>query len=92
VSFHTFGLALDMAAFRTQERTLSVAKHFEATPQMRTCEATPATPEGKTLLALACALADSHRFSSVLTPNYNEGHRDHFHLDVRPDDPRLFLR
>jgi hypothetical protein len=92
VSFHTFGLALDVAAFRMRARTLTVAKHFEVTPDTQTCAATPATPEARALLAIACAIADSGLFSSVLTPNYNEGHRDHFHLDIRPDDPRLFLR
>jgi hypothetical protein len=92
VSFHTFGLALDVAAFRTRERTLQVARHFEVTPDTRTCEAHPASEEGRALLAIACAVAESGLFSSVLTPNYNEGHRDHFHFDVRPDDPRLFLR
>ena len=52
----------------------------------------PRQREGKTLLAIACDLAKSQLFSSVLTPNYNAGHRDHFHLDLRPDDPRFFLR
>lgn len=92
VSFHTFGLALDVAAFRTRERTLVVAEHFEVAPDAYTCEARPSSGEGRALLALACAIFDSGLFSSVLTPNYNEGHRDHFHFDLRPDDPRLFLR
>jgi hypothetical protein len=92
VSFHTFGLALDLAAFRTKRRTLMVAKHFEVTPDEHTCDAQPATEEGKALLSLVCELVESHLFSSVLTPNYNEGHRDHLHLDLRPDDPRLFVR
>jgi hypothetical protein len=92
VSFHTFGLALDVAAFRTRERTLLVAKHFEVTPDTRTCDAHPAAQEAGALLAIACAVVESGLFSSVLTPNYNEGHRDHFHFDLRPDDPRLFVR
>ena len=41
---------------------------------------------------MACALFESGVLSSVLTPNYNAGHRDHFHLDIRPDDPRSFIR
>ena len=58
-----------------------------------TCEGPrPARPGARTLLDAACALGRSHVFSSVLTPNYNEGHRDHFHVDARPDDPRFFLR
>jgi hypothetical protein len=92
VSFHSFGLALDLMAFQTRERTLIVAEHFEVDADHETCAGAPQRPEGKSLLALICALADSHLFSSILTPNYNEGHRDHVHLDLRPDDPRLFLR
>lgn len=92
VSFHTFGLALDMASFETKDGPLSVAQDFEQTPGFETCAGTPTSARGKALLALACELAASGLFSSVLTPNYNEGHRDHFHLDVRPNDPRLFIR
>jgi hypothetical protein len=44
------------------------------------------------MLEIACEIGASKRFSSVLTPNYNEGHRNHFHLDVRPNDPRVFVR
>jgi hypothetical protein len=92
MSFHTFGLALDIAGFQMRRDLLVVAKHFEVTPDAYTCDAQPSTPEGKILLAIACDLARSQLFSSVLTPNYNSGHRDHFHLDLRPDDPRFFLR
>jgi hypothetical protein len=44
------------------------------------------------MLEAACALAATGRFSTVITPNYNDGHRNHFHIDVRPFDPRLFVR
>jgi hypothetical protein len=44
------------------------------------------------LQRIACDLAQSRHVSTVLTPNYNAGHRDHFHVDVRPDDPRVFVR
>ena len=92
VSFHTFGLALDISGFETTAGPLVVATDFEATPDVKTCAAKPTSERGRALLALACALSDSGMFSSVLTPNYNAGHRDHFHLDIRPDDARLFLR
>jgi hypothetical protein len=92
VSFHTFGLALDIAALRTATRTLLVATDFEVTPDALTCDATPSGENGRLLLAVICDIARSHLFSSVITPNYNEGHRDHFHLDMRPDDPNLFVR
>ncbi|MCB9666665.1 MAG: extensin family protein [Myxococcales bacterium] len=93
VSFHTLGLALDLAAFHTRRQTLSVAKHFERTPAYETCRAPEAhRREGQSLLDIACAIAETGHFSSVLTPNYNTGHKDHFHLDARPHDPRLFVR
>ncbi len=92
VSFHTFGLALDLMAFRTESETLRVEDDFEVNADAHTCDGTPSGEHGKALLAIVCAIAESGLFSTVLTPNYNEGHRDHVHLDVRPDDSRLFLR
>ncbi len=93
-SFHTFGLGLDMARFWSPEKGwLSVYDDFVETPAEYTCEADePENEKAKTLLSIACEIYRSGQFSSVLTPNYNEGHRDHFHLDARPHDPRLYLR
>lgn len=93
ISFHTLGLALDLSAFRTRQITMSVLKHFALTPDHETCHA-PAPPAktARTLVGIACGIAATGRFSSVLTPNYNIGHRDHLHVDARPDDPRLFIR
>ncbi|MCA9603589.1 MAG: extensin family protein, partial [Myxococcales bacterium] len=93
VSFHTFGLAIDISQFSTDSDTLSVEKDFPATPNQETCKAKPSgNPRGDTLRAIVCDVAKLGVFSSVLTPNYNAGHRDHVHLDLRPDDPRQFLR
>ncbi|GAB4210581.1 MAG: hypothetical protein OHK0013_31330 [Sandaracinaceae bacterium] len=93
-SFHTLGLAVDIASFETDDgRVLSVLEHFVETPSYETCQApVPEGAEARTLLAIACDLAAGHTFSTVLTPNYNEGHRNHFHLDARPDDPRFYVR
>lgn len=79
---------------------LTVLTDFYATPDRETCDPEllgPGRPygrneRGRTLLRIACDLHATGAFSSVLTPNYNPGHRDHFHLDIRPDDPRVFLR
>jgi hypothetical protein len=92
VSFHTFGLALDVSAFETRDDVWSVARDFELTPDRPTCEGTPVSVRGRALAGLACELAASGLFSTVITPNYNAGHRDHFHFDVRPNDPKLFVR
>ncbi len=92
-SFHTLGLALDVARFRTAEgETLDVEDHYAKVESAETC-ATLA-PEGKArrLQAIACSLFANRAFSTVLTPNYNHGHRHHFHVDMRPGDERFYLR
>lgn len=94
-SFHTMGLALDIGSFGMADgRTVRVLGQFRMTPDEETCAAAEpsAPPNARDLYRIACALARTHVFASVLTPNYNEGHHDHFHVDVRPDDPRFFLR
>lgn len=92
-SFHTMGLGLDLLRFWTPQGVLSVFNDFERTPEHQTCAApTPRTAAGRKLRAIACGLFETRAFSTILTPNYNEGHRDHFHIDARPQDPRVFLR
>ncbi|MDD9932616.1 MAG: extensin family protein [Myxococcales bacterium] len=92
-SFHTMGLALDLLRFFKLDDVLSVYYDYEETPDRETCAGPPPKKKRARILRdIACRLARSKRFSTVLTPNYNEGHRDHFHLDIRPDDPRIFLR
>lgn len=93
MSFHRMGLALDISAFDTRRGRMSVNDHFVETPDHHTCDAPePEDWRAAGLLRIACALAESNRWSSVLTPNYNDGHRDHFHIDIRPDDDRVFVR
>ena len=94
-SFHTLGLALDLSRFDTEAGSLVVKSDYVIDRARETCAETPskkASDKHRKLQAIACDLAASGRFSSVLTPNYNAGHRDHFHVDIRPNDPRLFIR
>jgi hypothetical protein len=92
-SFHTMGLGLDVFDFeRADGSVLSVLNDFVETPSHHTCTAPRGSGHAGVLLDIACDIAASHAFSSVLTPNYNDGHRNHFHLDARPDDPRTFVR
>jgi len=95
-SFHTMGLALDLARFvRDDGSVLDVEHDYPTHPDHPTCEGVdtaPTTDPGRALEALACDLAARAGLSTVITPDYSEGHRDHFHVDVRPDDPRLFVR
>ena len=93
MSFHRMGMALDLFAFETRRGTLSVNDDFVETPTAQTCEAPePDDWKAAALQRIACRLARSRHFSSVLTPNYNDGHRNHFHVDIRPDDDRIFVR
>jgi hypothetical protein len=93
VSFHSSGLALDLSAFDTERGSLSVEDHFFVTEDVATCDApAPSSWQARALLEIACALARSNDWSTVLTPNYGRGHHDHFHLDARPGDARVFLR
>jgi predicted esterase len=93
-SFHTLGLALDLSRFDTATGPLVVKSDYAIDRARETCDEPSAkvTDKHRRLQAIACDLAASRRFSSVLTPNYNAGHRDHFHVDIRPNDPRLFIR
>ena len=52
----------------------------------------PDSPEAKELHEIACAAADSHLFNSVLTPNYNAPHKNHFHLELTPDVDWFMVR
>ncbi len=107
-SYHAVGMALDVHRVRVAEplevgegpadQWLSVERDFLATPDRETCDpalleaSSPLSPRARTLLGFACDLSDTGAFHTVLTPNYGAGHRDHFHIDVRPHDPRTFVR
>jgi hypothetical protein len=83
-----------------QSQWASVLDDFLETPDIVTCDPSMLGPDsplgdnerGRRLLSIACELRETGVFSTVITPNYNPGHRDHFHIDVRPDDPRIFIR
>jgi hypothetical protein len=44
----------------------------------------PPTAEATELRSLFCELARERRFTSMLSPNYDRAHHDHFHLELRP--------
>lgn len=91
-SFHTMGLGIDIARLWNGRTWINVLTDFEESPSTETCAATPSNARAARVLRITCAIARSKLFQSVLTPNYNAGHRNHWHLDARPNDPRLFLR
>jgi hypothetical protein len=88
-SFHRMGLALDIQAFHGAGGTWVVEGGYPIDRAHPTC---PVSPEAPPLRRLACELAASGRLSTVITPSYNPMHHSHFHIDARPDDPRVFVR
>jgi hypothetical protein len=93
-SFHSLGLALDVNCLRPAGWSAGVwvKTAFEKYDEAKTCDYTAETKRGAFLLDAVCALWQKKIFNTVLTPNYNEGHANHFHLDVRPGDNRFYLR
>lgn len=89
-SFHRMGLAIDVHSFHGARGTWIVERDYPAPdPRRPTC---PVPDDAPPLRRLACDIAATGRFSTMITPDYSAGHRDHFHIDVRPDDPRVFVR
>jgi len=93
-TFHSLGLAMDVQWVKAKKWGAPVwlAGSFEQDPKERTCEYKPATPKGRFLMDVACALWGAKVFTTVITPNYNKAHANHFHFDLRTGDNRFYLR
>lgn len=93
-SFHAVGLALDVNWMKAThwQRAMWLKSDFERTPELLTCDAKHETGMSRTLVGAACDLWSERVFNTVITPNYNEGHANHFHFDLRPGDNRYFVR
>jgi hypothetical protein len=52
----------------------------------------PDSPEARELHELVCRAAEARVFNSILTPNYNPAHKNHFHLELTPDVDWFMLR
>ncbi len=89
-SQHNYGLAIDIMEFRTKDGTvLNVENDFAGERGAPVCgpEAELSREDDKAirLRNLICDAARRGIFNHMLTPNYDEAHRDHFHLDVKRD-------
>jgi len=87
---HNAALAIDAAHFVKQDGTqLTVLDDFHGAIDAKTCgdgaAPDPATEAAVELRAILCEAVAQHLFNVVLTPNYNEPHRNHFHLEVTPN-------
>jgi len=88
---HPAGRAIDVATVTLRDGTeYSVHHHFFGKLGAKTCGHGAAEPRFKHPGAdlwreVVCALDDTRSFNLVLSPNYDWGHRDHLHLEVRSD-------
>jgi hypothetical protein len=95
---HEGALAVDVREFKKESgASLVVLDQFNGKLGATLCgpgavPPNPETPEADELHEIACAAADSHLFNSVLTPNYNPPHKNHFHLEVTPDVDWFLVR
>ena len=84
---HAGALALDAGRFIAKDaRVLDVDKPWNGRRGAPTCGdkagPRPATADARKLRAILCEAVDARIFNSYLTPNYNRGHKNHFHLEV----------
>ena len=93
-SKHSYGLAIDIHTFTGPDLgTLRVDKDFEqGLGDDVNCLGTPLTQGGAVLKVLQCQLVRSGLFYLVLSPDYDDAHHDHFHLEVKPWGERQALR
>jgi hypothetical protein len=76
MSMHAYGLAFDIAEVTTRAGTrYSVADDWSGDSEA-----------SNWLHAFAEQAYEERWFNNVLTPDYNEAHRDHLHLDLAPGE------
>lgn len=93
-SKHSFGLAIDVHRYTgAQLGTVRVDRDFEqGLGDHLDCIGAPLTEAGAALKIAQCQLVNSGLFSLVLSPDYDDAHYDHFHLEVLPWEKRETLR
>jgi hypothetical protein len=94
---HCGALAVDIATFRRSDGTeWNVEKDFHGKVGSATCgpAAHPAsvTPASAGLWALVCDSAARGTFNVILTPNHNQEHVNHFHVEVTPDADWMLIQ
>lgn len=93
-SKHSFGLAIDVAGFSGSDLgTMHIKRDYEqGLGDAVDCVGVPMTQAGAVLKVLQCQLVRSGLFHLVLSPDYDDAHHDHFHLEVKPWGERGSVR
>jgi hypothetical protein len=91
-SNHSWGRAIDVRYLHFQSGVVYDIENpaeWVAGSAATTCTTGLAKQQAvsKILYGIACAVASQGIFDTILTPNYNDAHRNHWHLDIgTPDD------
>jgi hypothetical protein len=86
---HPSALAIDLSTITLEDgTTYSVLYDFHGRVGSKTCGDGAAKPTKDTSGAqlwrdIVCEMAGMQSFNLLLTPHYDWGHRDHFHMEVR---------
>ncbi len=93
-SKHSYGLAIDVHTFSGPDLgSLRIDRDYEqGLGDTVDCVGLPLTQGGAVLKVLQCQLVRSGLFHLVLSPDYDDAHHDHFHLEVKPWADRPALR
>ncbi|MDB4963409.1 MAG: hypothetical protein JWP01_3408 [Myxococcales bacterium] len=93
-SKHSYGLAIDVHTFTGPELgSVRMDRDYEqGLGDDVDCVGLPLTQGGAVLKVLQCQLVRSGLFHLVLSPDYDDAHHDHFHLEVKPWPDRTSLR
>jgi hypothetical protein len=93
-SKHSYGLAIDVSGFIGPDLgTLRIDRDYEqGLGDAVDCVGAPVTQGGAVLKVLQCQLVRSGLFHLVLSPDYDDAHHDHFHLEALPWADRSQLR
>jgi hypothetical protein len=85
---HSGALAMDVHSFRLRSGgELVVERDFHGRLDAPVCgpEApapSPNVPEARQLRSIVCSTAELRLFQSILTPNYDVHHANHFHVEI----------
>ncbi|MFO0571135.1 MAG: extensin family protein [Polyangiaceae bacterium] len=97
-SNHSWGRALDIRWFYKDTGEVydvnDPAEFVQWSNSSETCTSALAAQTGisKELYSIACDLSVQQVFGTILTPNYNSAHRNHFHCDIgQSGEPSTFI-
>lgn len=91
---HPGGLAIDIRRFvkkavgTSKPKDLVVDRDWTAARNVPPCTASArasGNADQQQLRAIFCEADQDRLFTSMLSPNYDAAHKNHFHLEVRPD-------